>query len=283
MSPPCYVDLGKSARDVFGKGFHFGLVKLEVKNKTDSGLSLTSGGQSNIDSGRVGASVELKTKRCPGTGTQLTNKWNTENMMTTSLSMKDKLLPGLSLTLDSSYNLDTGNKNGKLKAELASPSVLMSVDTDLNLSGPIINSSAVVGHKGWLAGLQMAYDSSKSKLVKNNISLGYALPDFVLHTNINDGAIFGASMYQKVNSNIETGVNLGWTASSNTTSFGVALKYMADQNSSFRAKINNSSQIGLGYQQKVIDGVVLTLSTLIDGKNFNQGGHKVGLSIEIEK
>ena len=130
-----------------GKGFHFGLVKLEVKNKTDSGLSLTSGGQSNIDSGRVGASVELKTKRCPGTGTQLTNKWNTENMMTTSLSMKDKLLPGLSLTLDSSYNLDTGNKNGKLKAELASPSVLMSVDTDLNLSGPIINSSAVVGHK----------------------------------------------------------------------------------------------------------------------------------------
>lgn len=50
-----------------------------------------------------------------------------------------------------------------------------------------------------------------------------------------------------------------------------------------RAKINNSSQIGLGYQQKVIDGVVLTLSTLIDGKNFNQGGHKVGLSIEIEK
>ena len=61
--------------------------------------------------------------------------------------MKDKLLPGLSLTLDSSYNLDTGNKNGKLKAELASPSVLMSVDTDLNLSGPIINSSAVVGHK----------------------------------------------------------------------------------------------------------------------------------------
>ena len=42
-------------------------------------------------------------------------------------------------------------------------------------------------------------------------------------------------MYQKVNSNIETGVNLGWTASSNTTSFGVALKYTVDQNTgSFR-------------------------------------------------
>ena len=49
-----------------------------------------------------------------------------------------------------------------------------------------------------------------------------------------------------------------------------------------RAKINNSSQIGLGYQQKIRDGVTLTLSTLIDGKNFNQGGHKVGLSLELE-
>ena len=53
MSPPSYADLGKSARDVFGKGFHFGLVKLEVKNKTASGVEIKSGGVSNIDSGKV--------------------------------------------------------------------------------------------------------------------------------------------------------------------------------------------------------------------------------------
>ena len=29
MSPPSYADLGKSARDVFGKGFHFGQVRIE--------------------------------------------------------------------------------------------------------------------------------------------------------------------------------------------------------------------------------------------------------------
>jgi len=283
MSPPSYIDLGKNARDVFGKGFHFGLVKLEVKNKTESGMSVTSGGQSNIDTGRVGGSLEMKTKRCPGTGTQLTTKWNTENVLSSSLSLQDKLLEGLSLTLDSTYSPDTGSKNGRLKAEFASPAVLMALDTDLNLSGPVINTSAVLGHKGWLAGLQMAYDSSKSKLVKNNFSLGYSMGDFCLHSNINDGAIFGASLYQKVNTNIETGVNLGWTASSNTTSFGVAIKYTLDQTGSVRAKINNSSQIGLGYQQKIRDGVTITLSTLIDGKNFNQGGHKVGLALELEK
>ena len=125
--------------------------------------------------------------------------------------------------------------------------VLLALDTDLNLGGPILNSSAVLGHKGWLAGLQMAYDSSKSKLVKNNFSLGYSVGDFCLHSNINDGAIFGASVYQKVNSNIETGVNLGWTASSNTTSFGVALKYTLDQTGSVREafKLNLNDNIAL--------------------------------------
>ena len=89
----------------------------------------------------------MKTKRCPGTGTQLTTKWNTENVLSSSLSLQDKLLEGLSLTLDSTYSPDTGSKNGRLKAEFASPAVLMALDTDLNLSGPVINTSAVLGHK----------------------------------------------------------------------------------------------------------------------------------------
>ena len=51
----------------------------------------------------------------------------------------------------------------------------------------MVNASAVIGHKGWLAGYQMAFDSSKSKLTKNNFGIGYATKDFVLHTNVNDG------------------------------------------------------------------------------------------------
>ena len=39
---------------------------------------------------------------------------------------------------------------------------------------------------------------------------------------------------------------------------------------------------GLGYTQQVREGVTVTLSTLIDGQNFNQGGHKVGLALELE-
>jgi hypothetical protein len=29
-------------------------------------------------------------------------------------------------------------------------------------------------------------------------------------------------------------------------------------------------------------GITLTLSTLVDGKNFNAGGHKIGVALELE-
>ena len=114
MSPPSYADLGKSARDVFGKGFHFGQVrieqihknililmknisgqvKLEVKHKCPgSGAEVTGGGVSNIDSGKVTAAVDIKSKRCPGTGTQLTSKWTTDNVLNTSLDIQVRLKP----------------------------------------------------------------------------------------------------------------------------------------------------------------------------------------------
>ena len=109
----------------------------------------------------------------------------------------------------------------------------------------------------------------------------------MLHRNLfffysNDGQEFGGSLFQKVNPNLETGVQLAWTAGSNATRFGWGCKYHLDAGSSVRAKINNASQLNLGYQQKLREGVTVTLSTLIDVKNFNQGGHKLGLALELE-
>ena len=66
-----------------------GQVKLEVKHKCPgSGAEVTGGGVSNIDSGKVTAAVDIKSKRCPGTGTQLTSKWTTDNVLNTSLDIQ---------------------------------------------------------------------------------------------------------------------------------------------------------------------------------------------------
>jgi len=70
--------------------------------------------------------------------------------------------------------------------------------------------------------------------------------------------VFGGSVYQKLDSNLETGINVGWSSAKNETSFGIGCKYELDKHASVRAKVNNSSQIGLGYQQKLHEGLLLS-------------------------
>lgn len=106
---------------------------------------------------------------------------------------------------------------------------------------------------------------------------------FFLHLfSRNDGQLFNGSIFHKVNNNLSCAVQLSWASGSNDTKFGIGTVYNLDKVSSVRAKVNNVNQIGLGYQHKLRDGVTLSLSSLVDGKNFNAGGHKVGLALELE-
>lgn len=53
----------------------------------------------------------------------------------------------------------------------------------------------------------------------------------------NDGTEFGGSIYQKVNDNLETAVNLAWTAGNSNTHFGIAAKYQIDADASFSVRV----------------------------------------------
>lgn len=281
MSPPQYSDLGKCARDLFNNGYHFGLMKLNCKSKTANGVEFTSGGTAAHDTGKVNGSLESKYK-VKEYGLTFVEKWNTNNVLSTEVTVQDQLVKGLKVSFDSSFAPQTSEKSGRIRSSYSNANCAINCDVDLLMGGPQVLASTVIGYNGWLAGYQTKFDAQNTKITMNNIALGYDAGDFTFHTNVNDGQEFGGSVYQKVKKNLDAGVQLAWKMGSNDTRFGIACKYQLDSEASVRAKINNNSQIGLGYQQKLRPGVTLTLSTLIDGKNFNQGGHKIGLALELE-
>lgn len=98
----------------------------------------------------------------------------------------------------------------------------------------------------------------------------------------NNGEEFIGSIFHKVSDKLDVGVQLSWLSESNNTKFGLGTKLQLDKEAALRAKVNNACQIGLGYQQKLRDGITLFLSTMIDCKNFNSGGHKIGVALELE-
>ncbi|KAM5293477.1 voltage-dependent anion-selective channel protein 1 [Marmota marmota marmota] len=228
--PPTYADLGKSARDVFTKGYGFGLIKLDLKTKSENGLEFTSSGSANTETTKVTGSLETK-YRWTEYGLTFTEKWNTDNTLGTEITVEDQLARGLKLTFDSSFSPNTGKKNAKIKTGYKREHINLGCDVDFDIAGPSIRGALVLGYEGWLAGYQMNFETAKSRVTQSNFAVGYKTDEFQLHTN---------------------------------------------------AKVNNSSLIGLGYTQTLKPGIKLTLSALLDGKNVNAGGHKLGLGLEFQ-
>lgn len=277
MAPPSFSDIGKQARDVFGKGYHFGLVKLDVKSKSSNGVQVNASGSTTTDGGKVSGSLETKYKIAEH-GLSLTEKWNTSNSLSTTLDY-EKLLPGLKLTLDGSFEPNSGAKSGKFKTEYKHEKLLFNADLNL-AANPVVNMSSTVGHGPYTLGYQAAFDTGKSALAKQNLALSYSSGDMILHGTATDSKVFGGGIYLKNSPSLETGVTV--SSSSASSSFAVGCKYNLGPDASVRAKVDNTSQVGLSYQQKLRDGITLTMSANIDGKKLNEPGHKLGLALEME-
>jgi len=192
----------------------------------------------------------------------------------------EKLMPGLKLTLDGSFQPNTGDKAGKFKTEYKHERLLFNADLNLSKS-PVVNIAASLGHGPYALGYQTAFDSSKSALTKHNLAVNYAAGDMTLHCTSNDFKKFGGGIYLKNSSNLETGITCS-TAMDGGSSFAIGCKYALDKDASVRAKVDTKSQIGLSYQQKLRDGLTVTLSSNVDGTKLNQPGHKLGLCLEME-
>ncbi len=115
MSPPVYADLGKPSRDVFGKGYHFGSLKLDIKTKTSTGVEFNSVATSTIDTAKVTGNLETKYK-LKEYGVTFTEKWTTDNNLSTTVDVQDQLVKGLKLTFDSNFSPTSGAKSGKVRS-----------------------------------------------------------------------------------------------------------------------------------------------------------------------
>uniref|UniRef100_A0A4W4HDN7 Non-selective voltage-gated ion channel VDAC1 n=1 Tax=Electrophorus electricus TaxID=8005 RepID=A0A4W4HDN7_ELEEL len=275
--PSAYVDLGKSAKDIFTKGYGFGLIKLDLKTKSENGLEFRSTGSANTETSKVSGTLETKYKWAEH-GLTFTEKWNTDNTLGTEITLEDQTVLDNTCFLISPHS----KKSGKIKTCYKREHINLGCDVDYDINGTAVHGAVVVGYEGWLAGYQTTFEAGKNRVTQSNFAVGYKTDEFQLHTNVNDGTEFGGSIYQKVNNKLETAVNLAWTAGNSNTRFGIAAKYQIDADASFSAKVNNSSLVGLGYTQTLKPGIKMTLSALLDGKNINAGGHKLGLGLEFE-
>lgn len=282
MAPPGYGDLGKKCADLLSKDFHPGKFKFDAKSTTSNGLKLATGGVRDMESGKLAGTAEM-TASCSDYGLKYVEKWNTDNDVVVDISVEDKLVKGLKTSFVSAFNPSSGKRRGTIKASYKNDYATNNTDINFDYAGPVVNSSTVLGYKGYLFGHQMAFDSSKKQLSQNNFSASYDNGSNQASVTVNNLQDASASYFHKCSDRVEAGVSCAYSAGSGSAVGNVAAKCIVSPDTSLKMKVSTESHIGLSLKQKITDSVSMTLSSVLDAKNFAAGGHRVGMYLEFEQ
>ena len=145
-------------------------------------------------------------------GLTLTQTWNTANALDSKVEVKDALAKGLKAEALFSFLPASQAKGAKFNLHFQQNNFHGRAFFDL-LKGPTANVDAVVGDKGFLAGASAGYDVNKAAITSYAAAVGYTCPSYNMAVTATDNiSVFGASFYQKVNSQVEGGCKAVWNS-----------------------------------------------------------------------
>ncbi|OQR72142.1 voltage-dependent anion-selective channel-like [Tropilaelaps mercedesae] len=282
VSPPRYVDLSKSARDLLAKNYHFGLVNLDCKAKSHSGVDFNAVSTLANSTGKATASLEVKYKLADH-GITLKEKWSTDNTLNTELLSEDCLLRGLKLLSKLTFNPQTNQTNGTIGAALQGKQYHAAADMDYRNGMRQLNASLVYTYRGFLVGSLLGFTALQAKPVKTSMTLGYVGNDISLLANVNDFKEFGATMHHQVQPDVKAAATVSWD-SSDTRPPELAFGGVFDVNkdTTLRGKVNSNGLLGLSLTHRLREGICVTMSASFELKDFHNGHHKMGLGIDLE-
>jgi len=282
MAPTKFADLGKEARDMLSKNYHFGTVKIEAKTKAANGLAFTAEGSHNTGNGDVSGSLEGKMTIKPH-GVTLTKKWNTANVVSGIIGFENKLIDGMKVDIDGSLAPVTGKITTKVKTDFTGLSnIRATLDVaSADFTKPSINFSGVAAYQGWHAGYQTSYDTATGTATENNACVSYKNGGVAIHANIANASKYTYTVHHAVNNNLQVAAALS-CESGKETGLIVGGKYSLDGSAYLKAKLDHNLNLGVSYSQAFGSNVQATLSACVNGKALDQGGHQVGLHLNFD-
>jgi len=172
MAPPKFSDLGKTAKDLFSKGFEHGNTKLEVKSKTKNLESTVKGALSNNSKG-IKASAEM-TWCSNDKGVTYKNVFHSNSNIDTEITKHGAEKTFGKTVFKGSLNQKTGSYTPQdITQTFFGSQYHMNIKTTCAKS-PILSLDAVYNHNNINLGFDLGYDVSTGNLTKNTLGLSIA-------------------------------------------------------------------------------------------------------------
>lgn len=276
-----YSDIGRSASDLLSKDFPIGASKLEINSIASNGAKFTVLGtkdnKTNVIAGECKSKYTIKPQ-----GITLTEAWTTANVLTVDVETVDTLMKGLKLNLATCILPGAGQRNAKLYLDYKQAHFY--TRTLIDVTKPTVTEDFVVAHDGILAGGEISYDVSGSKVSRYNAALGYIGPDYAVSLHATNGfGVFTAAYFHKVRSDLEIGAKAAWNrVTDSAVHIEAGSKLILDRESFIKAKVDSAGRLGLGYSQVLRPGIRLGLGASLDTARLNADAHNVGVSLAFD-
>ncbi|KXN68959.1 hypothetical protein CONCODRAFT_59803 [Conidiobolus coronatus NRRL 28638] len=283
MAPVAFPDLSKASKDLLSKDFPSGNVKLEVKTKTDNGVTFSVTGHQDSASGAVFAETKVKYNDFQK-GLTLTEAITTSNFLSAQVELEHPSTKGIKFDVLASLSPATSQKSLLANVYYKHPNVHSRFNANL-LKGPTFNADVVIGQDGVFVGGETGYDIEKGTVTKYNASVAYFHKDYTAAIHATSAlSAFSASYYHRVNPDVEAAAKVSWDskAATNAVAVEIGTKAYLDRDTFVKAKIDNNGKLGLGYTQLLRPGVKLSIGGAFDTAKLDQNAHKIGLAVVLE-
>ncbi|GBE83073.1 voltage-dependent ion-selective channel [Sparassis latifolia] len=286
--PPSWKDLGKSSNDLLSKDFPINGTQLEVKTTTPSNVAFKVNGTRDTKTSLIAGDIEAKYTDKPH-GLVFTQAWTTSNTLRTQVELENQIAKGLKVDLNTALTPDSGSKTALLTTTYKQPGLHCRAFLDL-FKGPIFTADTVLGRDGFLVGAEASYNVTEGKVTRYATAIGFSAPEYAVTVHgLGNLSTFAASYYHRVSPDVEAGAKAIYDTKATTqgVSLEVGAKAYLDSAAFFKAKINNSGILALGYTQALRPGVRASFGLALDTQRLNDvtpvgPAHKVGASFTFE-
>jgi len=277
--PLAFREVGRAINDLLGRDYPINGIRLETRSTTSTGVNFSVHGFRDNKSGAI--SGEMRTRYHDKVhGVIFSEGWSSNNVLSSTIELLSTVSPGLKLEISSSYNPTNGNKNARIAADYKKRNIFSRCNIDL-FKGPTLNSDFCIHQDGILIGGEAAYNLRESKLTRYNIGIGYNTPEYSLALHAFEGfQTYAASYFHKVNPELEVGTKATWNKSSaGPVNIEFGSRYILNKDAFVKAKVDMNGRLGLGYTQKLNNGVRVTVGGSFDTQRLGENVHKVGMNL----
>ncbi|AJR45007.1 putative porin POR2 [Saccharomyces cerevisiae S288C] len=272
-------DISRDVNGLFNRDFfHTNPLSLNISTTTENGVNFTLKAKQGVTEGPIQTSVEGRFYDRKE-GVSLSQSWSNQNRLNTRIEFS-KIAPGWKGDVNA-FLTPQSIKNAKFNLSYAQKSFAARTSIDI-LQPKDFVGSVTLGHRGFVGGTDIAYDTAAGLCARYAMSIGYLAREYSFILSTNNRQCATASFFQNVNRYLQVGTKA--TLQSKTSSnmnIEFVTRYVPDSISQVKAKIADSGLTTLSYKRNLNKDISLGVGMSFNALQLTEPVHKFGWSLSF--